>query len=54
MSNAVPWIAENCRRCGRPLKTDSSRENGYGPVCMQKVEADQEQAQTDIEEYINE
>jgi uncharacterized Zn finger protein (UPF0148 family) len=53
MSNAVPWIAETCRRCGRPLKTDSSRGLGYGPVCLQKVEADQEEAQTRIEEYIN-
>jgi hypothetical protein len=54
MSVDVPWIAESCKRCGRPLKTDTSRELGYGPVCMQKVEAEIEQAQTGLEDFFNE
>jgi hypothetical protein len=48
----MSWIAEFCGRCGRPLKTDKSREAGYGPVCLRKVEEEKEKRQTDIEEFI--
>ncbi|MFA9459098.1 DUF6011 domain-containing protein [Halalkalibacter sp. AB-rgal2] len=26
-----------CKRCGRVLKSDSSRKKGYGPTCAKKV-----------------
>lgn len=29
----------NCGRCGRELKTEKSRKDGFGPVCKAKVEA---------------
>ena len=25
-----------CRRCGRPLKTDKAKQEGYGPECYRK------------------
>lgn len=28
---------ESCGRCGRKLKTEKSKEIGYGPVCHKKV-----------------
>lgn len=27
----------NCKRCGRELKSEESRELGYGPVCYSKI-----------------
>ena len=27
---------ENCIRCGRKLKTDESKERGFGKVCWEK------------------
>ena len=34
MENNVPRL---CGRCNRRLKTEKSRETGYGPVCHVKV-----------------
>ena len=31
-------IYENCGRCGRKLKTDKSRQIGYGPTCKRMVD----------------
>jgi hypothetical protein len=50
----MAWIAETCGRCGKPLKTDKSRELGYGPVCIRKVEEQRAKDQTVIDEYIEE
>lgn len=33
---------ESCGRCGRKLKTEKSKEIGYGPVCYKKVLKDRE------------
>jgi Family of unknown function (DUF6011) len=52
MFNKVPWIFETCGRCGRPLKTEKSRELGYGPVCIRKIEAERERQQTTIDDYL--
>jgi hypothetical protein len=30
---------EQCGRCGRKLKTEASRQAGFGPVCKRKWEA---------------
>lgn len=29
-------MAENCKRCGRPLKTAESIAKGYGAICKKK------------------
>lgn len=45
---------ETCGRCGRKLKTEKSKEIGYGPVCHKKVLADRElppEGQTVIDEF---
>lgn len=34
---------ETCGRCGRKLKTEKSKEIGYGPVCHKKMLAEKEQ-----------
>lgn len=42
-----------CGRCNRPLKTDKSRADGYGPVCKAKVAAEDammEQQKADFDE----
>lgn len=52
MNNRVPWIAETCGRCNKPLKTTKSREQGYGPYCMRKVKEEQEKAQMNINEIV--
>jgi hypothetical protein len=31
-------MSENCKRCGRPLKTPESKKLGYGKSCFTKVE----------------
>lgn len=33
-------VAGVCRRCGRPLKDDQARINGYGKECQAKAEAE--------------
>lgn len=32
-------MADNCKRCGRPLKTVESIAKGYGPACKKKQDA---------------
>ena len=32
---------ETCGRCGRKLKTAKSIEDGFGPVCKKKHEAEE-------------
>ena len=29
-----------CKRCGRKLKTDDAREQGFGPVCLLKMKTE--------------
>lgn len=29
-----------CKRCGRKLKTDEAREQGFGPVCLLKMQTE--------------
>ena len=29
-----------CKRCGRKLKTDEAREQGFGPVCLLKAKTE--------------
>ena len=36
-----------CKRCGRTLSTPESRAIGYGPVCLKKVQ-DDENIQCDL------
>lgn len=46
---------ETCGRCGRKLKTEKSKEIGYGPVCHKKVLAAANEVpagQTVIDEFI--
>lgn len=50
-------MANTCNRCGRALKTEKSRLEGYGPVCKRKALAagienreQQEQANEDTVE----
>jgi len=33
-----------CRRCGRKLKLESSMKAGYGRICIQKEQLEQEAA----------
>ena len=33
-----------CRRCGRKLKLESSMKAGYGRICIQKEQQEQEAA----------
>ena len=47
----------NCKRCGRVLKTEKSREIGFGPVCHKKhqqvvADAEFEKNQVTIDEVI--
>lgn len=32
-------MADNCKRCGRPLKSLGSIAKGYGPICKKKQDA---------------
>jgi hypothetical protein len=33
---------EICGRCGRKLKTEKSRAEGFGPKCLKKIEQERE------------
>ena len=49
----------NCTRCGRPLKTTTSKDIGFGPVCYKKhqqalADAEFEKNQVTIDEAIRE
>ncbi len=35
-------MMSNCKRCGKPLKSDKSIRNGYGAVCKRKQTAEAE------------
>lgn len=42
-----------CKRCGRKLKSETSRKRGYGPACYSKIGADEKkdtERTRDIEE----
>lgn len=46
-----------CARCNRPLKSDKSKEIGFGPVCYKKrlqaiADAEFEKKQITIDEVI--
>lgn len=43
---------EYCGRCGRKLKSERSRETGFGPVCKRKHDADLAAQQVTIDEVI--
>ena len=43
-----------CRRCGRELKDKRSRENGYGPSCIKKLNSKQEGEQETVDLLIKE
>lgn len=30
-----------CKRCGRKLKSETSRSRGYGPACYRKIGSDE-------------
>ncbi|MEW9124870.1 MAG: DUF6011 domain-containing protein [Thermotaleaceae bacterium] len=30
-----------CKRCGRKLKSETSRRRGYGPACYRKIGSDE-------------
>jgi Family of unknown function (DUF6011) len=48
-------IIHTCGRCGRPLKTEKSMAEGYGPYCLKKLKEQQEQppeGQTEINDFI--
>lgn len=38
-----------CRRCGRRLKSEISREKGYGPDCFKKMMEEKKHADEKIE-----
>jgi Family of unknown function (DUF6011) len=42
---------ETCHRCGRKLKTEKSRKEGFGSKCLKKHNADMEKAEQMIEEF---
>ena len=37
-------LTRYCRRCGRKLKLESSMKAGYGRICIQKEQQEQEAA----------
>lgn len=41
---------EKCGRCGRKLKTEKSRTNGFGPVCKRKWNEEKAADQTTFEQ----
>lgn len=43
---------EQCKRCGRKLKTVKSMADGFGPVCKKKFEAGKASKQLTLEEEI--
>lgn len=47
-----------CKRCNRPLKTERSRDTGYGPVCAEKQKQEDDErfnrAQITIFEFVEE
>lgn len=42
----------SCGRCGRKLKTAKSMQDGFGPVCKRKHEAEQAANQLTFEEEL--
>ena len=38
-----------CKRCGRKLKSENSRNKGYGPDCFKKVMEEKKQADDHME-----
>lgn len=43
----MPVHTAECLRCGRQLKGKRSLERGYGPVCWEKSQREQEDAEKD-------
>jgi hypothetical protein len=46
MSDDIRYI--RCKRCNRPLKTESAQKLGYGPCCQRKLQVENYQKQVDI------
>lgn len=48
----------HCKRCNRPLRTEISRDVGYGPVCAKKQKQEDDErfnrAQITIFEFVEE
>ncbi len=45
---------EHCERCGRKLRSEKSRELGFGPVCYAKEQAEKTLVQDEPENGLRE